>query len=150
VLNGEKLRTAGKLDEALANTTRPSPSILFHFRGAGDPPHTGHDRARETAPGARRRARDASRDRTDSRPDRHKESEQRESAMLAPPELRPAPPSRSTSRSRNQSMKTLYDTVGTMAAVNVLFDPELMSDNKKFSLDLRTARSRRPWITSPC
>src|SRR5208337_1609014 len=40
----------------------------------------------------------------------------------------------------NQPMKTLYDTVGAMAAINVLFDPELPPDsNKKFSLDLKNS-----------
>ncbi|MGD0580847.1 MAG: cohesin domain-containing protein, partial [Bryobacteraceae bacterium] len=68
-----------------------------------------------------------------------KESEQREASMLAPPDLRPSPAQPLDLKISNQSMKTLYETVGTMAAINILFDPDLLQDNKKFSLDLKNS-----------
>jgi general secretion pathway protein D len=140
VLNGEKLRTAGKLDEALAEYNK-----AFTI----DPSSTSAEQEiRRTLAMIEREKQRLARGGAPETPAEigltpaqtaHKESEQRESAMLAPPELRPAPAQPLDLKISNQSMKTLYDTVGTMAAVNVLFDPELMSDNKKFSLDLKNS-----------
>ena len=140
VLNGERLRTAGKLDEALAEynkafTIDPSSTsaeqeirrtlaMIEHEKqrlARGGAPETPAEIGLTPAQTAR------------------KESEQREASMLAPPELRPAPAQPLDLKISNQSMKTLYDTIGTMAAINVLFDPELMSDSKKFSLDLKNS-----------
>ncbi|MGD0002171.1 MAG: cohesin domain-containing protein [Bryobacteraceae bacterium] len=140
VLNGEKLRTAGKLDEALAEYNK-----AFTI----DPSSTSAEQEiRRTLAMIEREKQRLARGGAPETPAEigltpaqtaRKESEQRESAMLAPPELRPAPAQPLDLKISNQSMKTLYDTVGTMAAVNVLFDPELTSDNKKFSLDLKNS-----------
>ena len=138
VLNGERLRTAGKLDEALAEYNK-----AFTI----DPSSTSAEQEiRRTLAMIEREKQRLARGGAPETPAEigltpsqtaRKESEQREASMLAPPELRAAPAQPLDLKISNQSMKTLYDTVGTMAAINVLFDPELMSDNKKFSLDVK-------------
>jgi general secretion pathway protein D len=138
VFNGEKLRTAGKLDAALAEYNK-----AFTI----DPSSTSAEQEiRRTLAMIEREKQRLARGGAPETPAEigltpsqtaRKESEQREASMLAPPELRAAPAQPLDLKISNQSMKTLYDTVGTMAAINVLFDPELTSDNKKFSLDVK-------------
>lgn len=70
-----------------------------------------------------------------------KEAEQREADMTAPPELKPTPAQALDLKISNQPVKTLYETVGKMAGINVLFDSDLPADpSKKLSLDLKNSQ----------
>jgi general secretion pathway protein D len=71
-----------------------------------------------------------------------KEAEQREADMTGPPELKPVSPQALDLKISNQPVKTLYETVGKMAGINVLFDSDLPSEPnpKKLSLDLKNSR----------
>ena len=67
-----------------------------------------------------------------------KESEERSSRMLPIPELKPITRQISTLKMNNQPVKVLYDTVGKLAGVNVIFDPEYQTPPGKstFTVDL--------------
>lgn len=141
VQSAEKLRADGKLNEALAE---------FNKAYTIDPSSTSAEQEIRRTLGMieREKQRQAKGGAASENPKEagltpaqmaHKESEQREANMLAPPELRSVPSQPLDLKISNQSMKTLYETVGTMAAVNVLFDPELPADNRKFSLDLKNS-----------
>lgn len=143
VNNGLKLRTDGKLDESLAEFNRAytidpaSTSAELEVRrtlrmverekqrkeqGGVEPQHP-EERGLTPAQAAR------------------KEAEQREADMTAPPELKPTPSQALDLKISNQPLKTLYETVGKMAAINVLFDSDLPADpNKKLSLDLKNSQ----------
>jgi general secretion pathway protein D len=140
--DGLKLRTDGKLEEALAEfnkayTIDPASTSAEQeirrtlrmverekqLKAQGGEPARPEDRGLTPAQEAR------------------KVSEQRESDMTGPPELKPTPAQPLDLKISNQPVKTLYETVGKMAGINVLFDPDLPADpTKKLSLDLKNSR----------
>ena len=143
VNNGLKLRADGKLEEALAEfnkayTTDPSSTSAeqevrrtlrmierekLRKANGGKDPETSEERGLTPSQTAK------------------KEAEQRESDMLAPPELKPTPSQALDLKISNQPVRTLYETVGKMAGINVLFDSDLPADpNKKLSLDLKDSQ----------
>ncbi len=141
VQRAEKLRTDGKLNEALTE---------FNKAYTIDPSSTSAEQEIRRTLGMieREKQRQAKGGAALESPQEagltpaqlaHKESERHEAGMLAPPELRPVPAQPLDLKISNQSMKTLYETVGTMAAINVLFDPDMPTDGKKFSLDLKNS-----------
>ncbi len=141
VQRAEKLRTDGKLNEALAE---------FNKAFTIDPSSTSAEQEIRRTLGMieREKQRQAKGGAAPESPHEagltpaqlaHKESEQHEADMLAPPQLRPVPVQPLDLKISNQSLKTLYETVGTMAAINVLFDPDMPADAKKFSLDLKNS-----------
>ena len=70
-----------------------------------------------------------------------KESEQREADMTAPPELKSTSNQALDLKISNQPVRTLYETVGKMSGLNVLFDSDLpVEPNKKLSLDLKNSQ----------
>ena len=137
---GLKLRDAGKLDEALAE---------FNQAYAIDPSSTSAEqeirrtlrmieREKERkANGGKEPASAAERGLTPAEAAK-KEAEQREAEMVAPPELKAPPAQALDLKISNQPVKTLYETVGKMAGINVLFDSDLPPDpSKRLSLDLK-------------
>ena len=143
VNNGLKLRADGKLEEALAEfnkayTTDPSSTSAeqevrrtlrmierekLRKANGGKDPETSEERGLTPSQSAK------------------KEAEQRESDMLAPPELKATPSQALDLKISNQPVRTLYETVGKMAGINVLFDSDLAADpNKKLSLDLKDSQ----------
>lgn len=136
---GKKLRAEGKLDEALLEFQRgfaidPSSSIAEQEirrtsqmierekKRAAEPGQAGvqpQDRGLTPAQQAR------------------KENEERVASALPPPELRPITPQISTLKMNNQPVKVLFETVGKLAGINVVFDPEYQSQpGKNFGVDL--------------
>jgi general secretion pathway protein D len=62
--------------------------------------------------------------------------ENRLNAMLPNPELRPLQRGISTLKMNNQPVKVLYETLGKLAGINVIFDPEYQSTGRNYSIDL--------------
>lgn len=128
---GLKLREEGKLEEALAEfqrafATDPSSSIAAvelkrtaemidakkrKETGQAAPPAQGAEAAR-------------------------RELEERIAAIQPVPELRPISRQISTLKMNNQPVKVLFETLGKLAGVNVIWDPEYQSSGKNFSIDL--------------
>lgn len=65
-----------------------------------------------------------------------KDAEQRASRILAVPELKPISQELLGLKMSNQGTKVLYETLGKVAGINVLFDSEFQDQQKKFSVDL--------------
>lgn len=65
-----------------------------------------------------------------------REAEQRAAAMKGVPELKPLKDEITNLRIVNQGPKVLFETVGKLAGVNILFDSEYQDAGKGFSLDL--------------
>lgn len=68
-----------------------------------------------------------------------KEIEERAATMLPPPELHPISQLPATLKMNNQPPKVLYETLGKLAGINVVFDPALQTSGKNFNLDLNNA-----------
>lgn len=132
---GQKLRKEGKLEEALAEFQRafsidPASSIAEQemrrtyqmidrekqkkLSGEPDPPAS---RGLTPAEQARR------------------EAEKRVSSILPVPVLKPLSRQVTGLKMVNQTAKVLYETLGKLAGINVLFDAEYQ-DQKRFSIDL--------------
>jgi len=62
--------------------------------------------------------------------------EDRLSSMLPAPELKPLQRNISTLKMSNQPVKVLYETLGKLAGINVIFDPEYQSTGRNYSIDL--------------
>src|SRR5499427_2475414 len=65
-----------------------------------------------------------------------KEEQKRLDSMLPPPELKPITRLITTLKMNNQPPKVLYDTVGKLAGINVVFDPQFQSQGKNYNIDL--------------
>jgi general secretion pathway protein D len=63
-------------------------------------------------------------------------NEQRMESILSPPELKPPLRSVGPLKINNQPPKVIYETVGKLAGVNVLFDSQFTPPNRNFNLDL--------------
>jgi general secretion pathway protein D len=127
---GLKLRTAGELEQALVEFQKgfsidPSSAMALQEirrttemldqkrKGAGpsgEPPMTSADKAR-------------------------KESLEMIQSLLPVPELKPVTNQISLLKMNNQPPKVLYETVGKLAGINVLFDPQ-MQPGRNSNLDL--------------
>ena len=128
IQTGQKLRTAGKLQEALGEFQKaliadPSSSMAIQEmkrtqdmmkQPAGKPDERG------MTPVERER----------------RETEQRLDSLMAPPELKPALHSVGPLKINNQPMKVIYETIGKLAGVNVLFDAQFTPPNHNYNLEL--------------
>ncbi|HNY40765.1 MAG TPA: cohesin domain-containing protein [Bryobacteraceae bacterium] len=65
-----------------------------------------------------------------------KQAEERVASISAAPELKPLSRSVTNLKMANQPVKVLYETLGKLTGVNVLFDSEFTENNKRYSLDL--------------
>lgn len=68
-----------------------------------------------------------------------RETQRRLSALAPPPELKPIGRQLNRIRIVNQPVRVLYETVGKLAGINVIFDPEFQAPPRNFSLDLTEA-----------
>lgn len=68
-----------------------------------------------------------------------KEMDDRAASILPPPELRPISQLPATLKMNNQPPKVLYETIGKLAGINVVFDPQFQAPPKNFNLDLNNA-----------
>jgi len=143
VNNGLKLRTDGKLDEALAEFNKAytiDPSSTSAEQEIRRTLHMVEREKQRKAQGGAEPANPEDRGLTPAQTAR-KEAEQREENMTGPPELKATPAQALDLKISNQPVKTLYETVGKMAGINVLFDPDLQPDaNKRLSLDLKNSQ----------
>lgn len=133
---GQKLRQQGKLEDALAEfqsayAIDPASSIaeqeirrtLYMIEQAKKKP------AGETAePAEAKGLTPAERAR--------RESEQRAAALMAVPELKPLNKQVTNLKIVNQSPKVIYETLGKLTGVNVLFEADYSDQGKKYSIDL--------------
>lgn len=136
--SGQKLRQQGKLDDALADFQKafaidPGSSIaeqeirrtLYMIEQAKKKP----DGAAPTPPEElgltpAERAR--------------REAEQRASALMPVPELKPVNRQVTNLKIVNQSPKVIFETLGKLTGVNILFEADYSDQGKKYSLDLNS------------
>lgn len=133
---GQKLRSAGKLEEALAEFQKayaidPSSSIAEQ-----EIRRTREMMEREKSP-ATRSATPEDRGLTPAEK-AQRNAEEKASRMLAIPELQPLQRQISTLKMNNQPVKVLYETVGKLAGINVIFDAEYQNPpgRTNFTVDL--------------
>ena len=132
---GQKLRSAGKLEEALNEFQRayaidPSATIAEQ-----EIRRTREMIEREKAP-ATRSATPEERGLTPAER-AEKEMEAKADRMLPIPELKPIQRQISTLKMNNQPIRVLYETVGKLAGINVIFDAEYQNPpNNRFTVDL--------------
>jgi general secretion pathway protein D len=65
-----------------------------------------------------------------------RDAEERMAAMLPPPDLKPVLRTVGPLKINNQPMKVIFETVGKLAGVNVLFDAQLQPPTRNFNVDL--------------
>ena len=133
--SGQKLRSAGRLEEALAE---------FHRAYAIDPSSSiAEQELRRTKEMIEREK--TSGTRSDNPEDRgltpaeraQKELDAKADRMLPIPELQPFQRQINTLKMNNQPIRVLYDTVGKLAGINVIFDAEYQNPpNNRFTVDL--------------
>ena len=138
VKQGQQLRKQGNLEEALAEFQRafaldPSSSIAeqelrntFQMiqrdeESAGEGGQTPIERGMSPADLAR------------------KDAEDRISRIQPVPELKPISPILNTLKMNNQPVKVLFETVGKLAGINVVFDPDFQPSSKTHTVDLTNA-----------
>jgi general secretion pathway protein D len=133
---GQKLRSEGKLEEAMVEFQRayaidPSATIAEQ-----EIKRTKEMIDREKSP-ATRSATDEDRGLTPSEK-AQRDAEEKSSRMLAIPELRPMQRNIVALKMNNQPVKVLYETVGKLAGINVIFDAEYQNPPGKstFTVDL--------------
>ncbi len=132
---GQKLRKEGKLNEALAE---------FQRAFAIDPASTiAEQEMRRTYQMMEREKLKKDKGEESSKPDEagltpaeqaRREAEKRVASILPVPELKPLSHQLTGLKIVNQSAKGMYETVGKLAGINILFDAEY-TDQKRFSID---------------
>ncbi len=132
---GRKLRKEGQLDAALAefqNAIAKDPSSAIALQ---EWKRTAEMLEREKKTG---KVDDPDRGLTPAEKSQ-KEGQQRLDSMLPPPELKPITRVISNLKMNNQPPKVLFDTVGKLAGINVVFDPAYQSQGKMFNIDLNNS-----------
>ncbi len=126
---GKKLREEGKLEEAVAEFKKavaidPSSSLAMTElnrtlkaleQGKGGPPNAGFVSPSDAA---------------------ERETERRIASIQDAPVLKPLTRQVSQLRMNNQPIKVLYETLGKLTGVNVVFDPEFQNPGKNYSMDV--------------
>ena len=133
---GKKLREQGKLEEALEQ---------FQKAYIIDPSSTiAEQELRTTYRMIRRREKEKEKGK-EAEPEARvltpierilEETRKRLAALQPPPRLKPISRQLNTLKISNQPVKVLYETVGKVAGINVVFDPEFQDPGKRLSVDL--------------
>jgi general secretion pathway protein D len=130
----QKLRTDGKLEEALSEFQKAliadpaSPIAIQEIK-----------RTRAMIDG-QNQAGAKPEDRGLTPADRiRKEADERVASIMAPPELKPITGTIPTLKMNNQPPRVLYETVGKLAGVNVVFDSQYAPPGRNFNVDLNNA-----------
>jgi len=128
---GQKLRAEGKLAEALAEFQKailidPSSAIALQ-----ELKHTDQTMKRPSQPGAKADDRAL----TPAEAAR-KAGDDRVTSMLGPPELKPVIRTIPPLKMNNQPVRVLFETVGKLAGVNVVFDAQYAPQGRNFNVDL--------------
>src|SRR5271166_197453 len=128
VAAGQKLRQEGRLEDALveyqkAYSIDPSSAIAIQEigrtneaieqsrKGASEKPMTAVEHAQQV-------------------------TQERIESLLPVPELKPITSQISTLKMNNQPPRVLYETVGKLAGINVIFDPQYQPTTRNINLDL--------------
>ena len=133
---GQSLRSQGKLDEAMAEfrkafTIDPGSTIAEQeIRRTS----LLIERERRKQAGGEAQEKQDERGLTPGEQSR-RDAEKRAATILAVPELKPISRQVTSLKMVNQPAKVLYETLGKLAGINVLFDSEYQ-DTKRFSIDL--------------
>jgi general secretion pathway protein D len=131
VNHGQKLRTEGKVEEAMAEFQKaivadPSSSMAIQevrrTQAILNDNKTGVKTPEEAGLTPAERARRA--------------SDLRVSSIEAPPELKPIVGVIQTIKINNQPPKVLYETIGKMAGINVVFDPQYTAPQRNSNVDI--------------
>lgn len=131
VNRGQKLRTEGKVEEAMAEFQKaivadPSSSMAIQevrrTQAILNDNKTGVKTPDEVGLTPAERARRA--------------SDIRVSSIEAPPELKPIVGVIQTIKINNQPPKVLYETIGKMAGINVVFDPQYTAPQRNSNVDI--------------
>lgn len=137
---GQALRGEGKLDAALAEFEKaaaidPS-SLIAESEIARTNEMIEREKRLAAQPGAKPRT-SAERAMTPAEEARQ-ETGKRIAEMMSAPELRPISRQITTLKMNNQPPKVLFETVGKLAGINVIFDPDFTAGGaaKNFSVDL--------------
>ncbi len=128
---GQKLRGDGKIEEALkefqqAVLTDPSSQIAMQeIRRTiqmleSDQQQPGATANRSLTPVERVK----------------KETEQRLASLMSPPDLKPISRQIQSLKMNNQPVKVLYETVGKLAGINVVFDSQYQAQARNYNLDV--------------
>lgn len=134
---GQKLRSEGKLEEALTEfqkafiidpassiaeqeVRRTNEMIEREKRKPGDQAAAAKEEERGMSPAQLAR----------------KAAEDRSASIQGVPELKPVSRQVTNLKMVNQPPKVLYETIGKLTGINVLFDSEYQDQGKRFSLDL--------------
>ena len=133
---GEKIRSEGKLEEALA---------LFQRAFALDPSSAiAEQRMRQTFELIKREKKEGNtaqpEDRGMSAADRvRKQNEEKLDSLMDAPVLKPIQRDIVNLKMNNQPVKILFETLSKMAGINVMFDPDFISQNqgKNFPVDFQ-------------
>jgi len=122
---GEKMRVAGEIDKALAEFQKafaidPSSDVAEqNLKKTLDMLERNRQRGAELTP----------KERTMTPAELARDQEQEKlGRLMSPPVLRPLSAQPINLRMANQPAKVLYDTVGKLAGVNIVFDPEYAND----------------------
>ena len=134
--SGQKLRNEGRLEEALLEFQRAFAIDPSAALAEVEIKRTKEMIEREKSP-ATRSLNPEDRGLTPAEK-AQKEAEERASRMLAIPELKPLQRQITSLRMSNQPVKVLYETVGKLAGVNVIIDPEYQNPpgRSNFTVDL--------------
>lgn len=125
----KKLREEGKLEEAAAQYRRAV---------AIDPSNTLAINELKVTLQMLERAKGGTPDQATLTPaeEAQRETERRIASIQDVPTLKPLNRQVSQLRMNNQPIKVLYETLGKLSGVNVVFDPEFQNQGKNYSLDL--------------
>ncbi len=127
---GQKLRVDGKFPEAMAEFQKAlvaDPSSAIAIQEV--------KRLQEQMSRPQSNAKPEDRNLTPAEIQR-RESTERVEAMLAPPQLRPMSAVIPTLKMNNQPPRVLYETVGKLAGINVVFDSQYNSGGRNYNVDL--------------
>jgi general secretion pathway protein D len=133
---GQKLRTSGQLEEALVEFQKAYAIDPANGMAETELKRTKEMLEREKSPGGQA-ATPEERGLTPAEK-AQKNIEEKVSRMMAAPELKPINPQLTTLKMNNQPVRVLYETVGKLAGINVVFDPEYQPPPGKsnFTIDL--------------
>jgi general secretion pathway protein D len=129
---GQKLRLDGKVEEAMAEFQKaliadPASSIAIQEMR----------RTQQILDAEKKLGTPKSQDRGLTPAERErKDTEDRISSMLPPPELKPIMRTIPPLTMNNQPIKVIFDTVGKLAGVNVLFDTQFTPATRNFNVNL--------------
>ena len=122
--NGQKLRSAGQLEEALAEFQKAYAIDPSNGIAEQEYKRTKEMIEREKNPQGRAATTPEERGLTPAER-AQKDAEEKSSRIMEAPELKPLNPQLNGGLTiRNQPVRVLYETVGKLAGINVIFDPE--------------------------